>query len=92
VLLLERAYPLHNKKLENLIIDFAKERAQAMGLPLVAKHIGTGPAYGKDILFLRGKARFDYMDSSVDIQVGDNAIIPFGKCSVKNAFVLYQPS
>lgn len=73
VLFLERIYPdILDEKLKDHLIDFAKERATALGLDLLSKETGSGDDYSKTLHSLGGRAPFEYVDAGNGIYTGSD--------------------
>jgi hypothetical protein len=93
VLFLERPYPRRddNKENENLLIEAAKERARALGIPLLGIELGSGllsqdieNGYGRTIISHLGKASFEYVDARA-------AIVENGEYKIDDASLLFDP-
>lgn len=82
VLFLERIYTANfDKRMEKAIIDFAKERARALDLPLVSYEIKSNESFREDIHSCGGPAPFEYVDS-----LGEIMHSPYW--TIKNAYIL----
>ncbi len=69
VLFFERIYPA-TAKYKSALLNFAKERAGELGVPLVSQETVTERKYGKRLVSYASKAPYEYCDALDGIQTG----------------------
>jgi len=69
VLFFERIYP-KTAKYGNALKNFAKERAEELGVPLVSKETTTETKYDGSLISYSSKAPYEYCDAAGGIQSG----------------------
>ena len=82
VLFLERNYPFLVPKFSNALEAFAKVRAEKLGLTLLSKEVGKGPAFPRQVQSLGSLAPFEYTDAGGGVTDG---IFP-----ITGAHILYE--
>lgn len=84
VLFLEKCYPaILNESLKEKLLEFAKERAKALNLPLLTMEYGSGPRYREKLQSLGGKAPYEYVDAGDGIHIDS-------MWSIKNAMMIQE--
>lgn len=89
ILFLEDSYPKSNKSLEKILIIFATQRAKALGLPLLAKKIGSGSSYPYKVVSKTSKSTYEFVDALLEI--GNSGIVE-DDYTVDGAHLLWSPS
>ena len=70
ILFLERNYPLLVPKWSQALELFAKYRAEKLGLTLLSKDVGKGPAFPRQVQSLSSLAPFEYTDAGGGVTDG----------------------